>query len=112
MKPSESDYPSIALYISTDPSGAKTLHITGEVELSTCSTFRSSLVSCIAGLNTQLTIDLTHVEFMDSSGLHALMEATRTIRKQGGSVCLRNPSHVVHRLLEISGLLGCFQITD
>ena len=111
MKSSEPDHPSIALYMSTGPSGGKTLHVTGEVEVSTCSSFRSSLASCMTDVNTQLTIDLTHVEFMDSSGLHALMEATREITKRGGSVSLRNPCHTVYRLLEISGLLGYFQIT-
>jgi anti-anti-sigma factor len=112
MKPSEPDQPSIALYISTDASGRKTLHIAGEVDLSTCSSFRSGLASCMVEQDSQLTIDLTHVDFMDSSGLHALMEATREIMKNGGSVSLRNPCHTVHRLLEISGLLGYFSLTD
>lgn len=112
MKPSEPDHPSIAVYISADASHGKTLHIAGEIELCTCASFRSSLASCLADGIAHLTIDLTQVDFMDSSGLHVLMEATRELTKRGGSVSLRNPCHTVRRLLEISGLLGHFSITD
>jgi anti-sigma B factor antagonist len=59
----------------------------------------------------ELTLDVTDVSFMDSSGLHALLEATRQIIARGGSVTLHNPGHTVYRLLEVSGLLGYFHIT-
>ena len=49
-------------------------------------------------------IDCQEVTFMDSAGLSALVEAQRGATLEFGTVTLRNPSELIVRLLEITGL--------
>jgi anti-sigma B factor antagonist len=51
-----------------------------------------------------LHIDLSGVEFVDSSGLRVLIEAHQTRQAAGQSMTLVRPSHVVSRLFEIAGV--------
>ena len=51
-----------------------------------------------------LVIDVDGVDFMDSSGLRALIEAHRRAHAQGGTITVRYPSPFIHRLLQITGV--------
>jgi anti-anti-sigma factor len=51
-----------------------------------------------------LVIDCAALTFIDSTGLSALISAHREARLQCGTVTIRNPSPMVIRLLEITGL--------
>lgn len=51
-----------------------------------------------------IEIDLSGVEFVDSSGLRTLIEAHQRFESNGGSLTLVRPSAVVSRLFEISGV--------
>jgi anti-sigma B factor antagonist len=52
----------------------------------------------------ELIIDLRHVDFMDSSGLRALLIERRRREQAGGSIELSNPPPLVIRLLEVTGV--------
>lgn len=60
----------------------------------------------------QLVIDLTEVEFCDSSGLSALLIAERKMRENGGVVRLAGLHKKVLTLIKISHLDRAFQIYD
>ena len=60
----------------------------------------------------KLTIDLTDVEFCDSSGLSALLIADRKMKEHGGSVRLLHVQKKVLSLLKISMLDRVFEIDD
>jgi len=59
-----------------------------------------------------LVVDLTDVEFCDSSGLSALLIAERQMRGHGGKVSLVGVHKKVLALLKISQLDRVFQIFD
>lgn len=59
-----------------------------------------------------LVVDLTDVEFCDSSGLSALLIAERQMRGHGGKVSLVGVHKKVMALLKISQLDRVFQIFD
>jgi anti-anti-sigma factor len=59
-----------------------------------------------------LVVDLTDVEFCDSSGLSALLIAERQMRGHGGKVSLVGIHKKVMALLKISQLDRVFQIFD
>jgi len=59
-----------------------------------------------------LIVDLTDVEFCDSSGLSALLIAERQMRGHGGKVILVGVHKKVMALLKISQLDRVFQIFD
>jgi anti-anti-sigma factor len=50
-----------------------------------------------------IVLDLSEVELMDSSVLHVLVQARGRLTRDGGSLVLRNPSRVAHRLLTVAG---------
>jgi anti-sigma B factor antagonist len=51
-----------------------------------------------------VVIDLTHLRFIDVSGLNVLIQAARRARAAGGTLVLREPSRHVRRLLGVLGL--------
>jgi anti-sigma B factor antagonist len=53
-----------------------------------------------------VTLEMSAVEFIDSSGLRVLIEANQRAERAGRTLVLRHPSRAVSRLLEISGLDG------
>ncbi len=69
------------------------------------------LVLCKPQLK-ELVIDLTSVEFCDSSGLSALLIAERKMRENGGAVKLVGVQKKVLSLIKISHLDRAFQIYD
>lgn len=69
------------------------------------------LLLCRPSLKT-LIVDMTAVEFCDSSGLSALLIAERTMREHGNTVKLAGVHKKVQSLLKISQLDRLFQIFD
>ena len=69
------------------------------------------LVLCKPQLK-ELIIDLTDVEFCDSSGLSALLIAERKMRENGGVVKLAGVQKKVMTLIKISHLDRAFGIYD
>jgi len=60
----------------------------------------------------ELVIDLSEVEFCDSTGLSALLIAERKMRENGGIVKLAGVQKKVLSLIKISHLDRTFQIFD
>ena len=69
------------------------------------------LVLCKPGLK-ELVIDLSDVEFCDSSGLSALLIAERKMRENSGKIKLVGVQKKVLSLIKISHLDRAFQIAD
>ena len=53
-----------------------------------------------------MIIDLSQVDFIDSSGLSALIAVART----GATVVLRRPTTAIRRAIEVTGLTGLFDL--
>jgi len=68
------------------------------------------LVLCKPKVTKKLILDLSAVQFCDSSGLSALLIADRTMRAHGGSVHLVRVSKKVMDLMKISQLDRVFTI--
>jgi anti-anti-sigma factor len=81
-----------------DPS---TLQLAGEIDAATV----PQLVDALATLNgaTETTLDLTGLTFIDSSGVHAIVDYARS-REPGGTVRLTAVSPTVSQLFEITCL--------
>jgi anti-anti-sigma factor len=82
------------------------VRVVGEIDISTVRAVRSAMGTAIEGSPDRLVFDLSRVEFMDSSGIAVLLQA----RKAAGAVHIRNPSTVVRRLLELTGLADILPI--
>jgi anti-sigma B factor antagonist len=90
------------------PTGAG-LAIAGEIDAHTAPQISAAVAE--AG-GSSLEIDLSGVQFVDSSGLRALIEAHQQYEAGGGSLTLVRPSAVVTRLFEISGVGEYLNVSD
>ena len=82
---------------------ATLIRVVGEIDIATCERLRDAIEPHLGPQQT-IVLDLTGVEFMDSSSLNVLVQARGTLTADGGSLFLRNPSLAAHRLLTIAGL--------
>jgi anti-sigma B factor antagonist len=62
--------------------------------------------------NQRIAIDLSGVEFMDSTGLGVLIGALKRVRESGGSLVLGGIRPAVSRVFEITGLDRIFTIHE
>ena len=76
----------------------------GELDLTVAAQFEAAIVR--QGGPDGVRIDLADVTFIDSSGIHALVNARAAV----GRVVIRRPSTVVLRLLEVTGTGAMFEI--
>jgi anti-sigma B factor antagonist len=75
--------------------------VAGEVDMATA----PRLAECLVQFESDhVVVDLTLVEFIDSSGLAALAAATCRIARRGGRLVVRGASPITLRALEITGL--------
>lgn len=51
--------------------------------------------------NTRIVLDLSHVEFVDSAGLGAMVWALKQLTSRGGDMCLCNVNGSVRALFEL-----------
>ena len=73
---------------------------------------RDMLKQLIEQGKTRLVLDLTDVEFIDSSGLSVLVSALKVAQKEDGEVVLLSPSDGVRSLIELTRLHQVFEIFE
>jgi anti-sigma B factor antagonist len=84
----------------------RTLALTGEMDLATAPALEGAVIRlCKDGIK-QLVLDLSELEFIDGSGLHAVSAARLTCQENGCELCIIPGRKELHRLFTISGLDG------
>jgi anti-sigma B factor antagonist len=81
--------------------------VDGDLDILTVGALRTALADA-AAYGDHVTVDLAAVDFIDSAGLHIMLEAERTVRATGRRLSVTNPSAPVRRLLELTSLLDHF----
>lgn len=88
---------------SSDLDGSTLIQVEGEIDLSTVPQLERELTPHVeAGRN--VVVDLTGVDFMDSTGIGALVRASNRTREAGAELSLACGPGSVRRVLEVSGL--------
>ena len=85
------------------------VQVSGELDIATAPQLSDHLIALIRDGH-RIVVELTEVEFMDSSGLEVLLRCHRAAECAGTGLILRRPSRRVVRLLELSGLTSYFLI--
>lgn len=87
--------------------------ISGEIDLYTAPRLHSELGAVLAdGMPTRVVIDMSGVEFCDSTGMNVLLAAHRVAIERGGDLTLAAPRPPVRKILEVTGLQSVFTIED
>jgi anti-sigma B factor antagonist len=84
--------------------------LTGSLDIATSPTVRASLTEASQRGSHRLIVDLTRVDFLDSTGLGALIGGQRRAKEFGGEVRLVAQEGQILRLLRITGLLKVFAV--
>jgi anti-sigma B factor antagonist len=86
------------------PEGVAIVAVAGEVDLATVGELRSTLDWVMAPPRAEVVVDLAAVEFIDASGLGALVGAAAAAARAGVRFRLQAPSPPVERVLELAGI--------
>lgn len=88
-------------------SGVCVIKVTGDIDMYSATEFRQAIKEAL-----DLIVDLTGVEYMDSSGFGALLGATRITKARGGQIVLVGCNEAITRMLNITRLDLVFPMSD
>ncbi len=91
-----------------DPDGTQVVRLCGEVDISNATEIGAELERIVGTGTRRLVVDMSALEFMDSSGIAMLLHAAARV----DSISVRTPSTVVRRIIEATGLAGTLPIED
>lgn len=87
---------------------------TGEIDLYTAPRLQSELAAVIASAApaSRVIIDMSGVDFCDSTGMNVLLSCLRQARERGGELELAAPRPAVRKILAVTGLDAVFTVAD
>jgi anti-sigma B factor antagonist len=88
------------------------LAVDGEVDIASVSVLADAVDSALEGGAAELWIDLTDTLFMDSSGLHALLDTRRRSAELNRRLAIVCPDGPVRHLFELAGVLDQLPVYD
>ena len=86
--------------------------VKGEVDLYTAPSLKERIADLVGAGRVRIAVDLTGVEFMDSTGLGVLIGGLKRSKEAGGSLALVGPREPVVKVLSITGLDKVFPIHE
>jgi anti-anti-sigma factor len=86
-----------------------TVAVAGEVDLPHARDLVVALREVLAGTPAVISLDLSRVTFMDSTGIQVLMGARADAVKAGTEMKIQKTSAPVQRVLQLTGLLETFE---
>jgi len=90
--------------------GVDIVNVRGEIHLTTAPSFRERLEAIIESGDATIVLDLTGVEFIDSTGLSVLLSGLRLVNQRNGHMALVLKNPTVKRLFQITSLDLTFAI--
>ena len=93
-----------ASFSTTSHEGTLVLAVVGQVDVGSAASMRRHLFKLLDAGHINVVIDMTGVDFMDSSGLNVLIGAVRAVRPAGGSIRVAAPSTQLRQLFEVTGV--------
>ena len=89
------------------------MSVQGEIDLYTVPRLQRELAGVLAaGGPVRLVVDLSRVDFCDSTGVNVLLAAHRQARDTGGDLELAAPRPAVRKILQVTGLEAVFTVPD
>ena len=87
--------------------------ISGEIDLYTAPRLHSELAAVLAdGMPARVVIDMSGVDFCDSTGMNVLLSCLRRVRERGGELEIASPKPAVRKILQVTGLDSVFTLVD
>ena len=90
--------------------GAPCLALAGELDIAEVQRLEHAVDEAVAGSVGAFAIDLTELEFLDSSGIRVLLRARALLAREDRSFLLVCPFGPVRRAIELTGVSDLFTI--
>jgi anti-sigma B factor antagonist len=95
----------------TEREGTVIVGFSGDVDLQSSPEARKILLECVAR-KMPVLVDLSRVDYIDSSGIASLVESLQTARKSGGNLFIVSASEAALKVLELARLDKVFTICN
>jgi anti-sigma B factor antagonist len=83
------------------------IRLSGELDMVSVERVRAVIDEALASEHERLVFDVSDLQFMDSSGIALLISVTREVP----AVEVRNPTAIVRRIIELTGLTEILRMT-
>jgi anti-sigma B factor antagonist len=83
---------------------ATVIELVGDLDFHTARRLRETLLGLHAQGSNNVVLDMSRLEFIDSSGLSVLVAGLKRLRNSDGNLSLRAVPEQTKRVLEVSGL--------
>jgi anti-sigma B factor antagonist len=94
----------LSIEVTRPADGVVLVALRGEVDILSVAELRRRTAELDVLMPAHVVFDLSKLEFIDSSGINALVQAVRTIEEHGGTGVIAAPSREARRVFEIIGL--------
>lgn len=91
---------------------ATVANLHGDLDVVGSPRVREELTNIVEEGVTNLVVDFSGVEFVDSTGLGALLNVLKSVNARGGTMLIRNTNAKTRRLLMMSSLDQVFTVED
>jgi anti-sigma B factor antagonist len=102
----------LSIDVSRPAEGVLLVSLSGEVDILSVGDLKRRSEQLDASMPAHVVFDLSSLEFIDSSGINALVQAVRAIEELGGSGVLAAPSPEARRVFEIIGLSQVVSVVE
>ena len=92
--------------------GHATVTLRGELDLSGVDRAREAIEQAEAASTGLVVLDLSELEFIDSTGLEVILRAARRAHDEGSRLIVQRPSRYVKRLFELTAIDQSLDIVD
>jgi anti-sigma B factor antagonist len=100
----------LSIDLRTEEGGVLVFKLRGSLDLATTPTVKAALTEATDSGPHDIIVDLTQLEFLDSTGLGVLIGAHRRAAEHAGSFRLVIGDGPIARLLNITGLISVFSV--
>lgn len=95
-----------------DQDGFSITEVSGEVDVHTAPELDQCLSEVIAAGGRKIVVDLSAVDFLDSTGLGVLVKALKQVRDEEGSVSVVATTERITKVFRITGLDSAIGVFD
>lgn len=94
----------------TNESEHTLINLEGELDAFTAPKLKEDLYALVSKKDNQVIVDLSAVNYMDSTGLGIFIGALKASKQYNSHIILRNPQERIQRLFSITGLTEVMEI--
>jgi anti-anti-sigma factor len=84
----------------------------GDLDMAASQRLRATLRRCWLGSAARLVVDLSKVDLLDAAAVRALLEGRDQMAARGGELQIVRPSAPARRVLEATGSLSAFSVSN